>query len=416
MKKEAKAEAPRLHPLAGKSLVVGVNLLVFAAILAFMLMEGGAIILIELMLLSAAVLIFRKRPEQLSMIKEQFNRYRLLAVITPAILMLAIPFAMAGNTYWLYNLVFAGVYIIASLGLNLQLGSTGIVNLSGAAFYGVGAYTAALLSKEMGVPTELTLLLGALMAGVFSIFLFIPLLRTTGHYVALVTIAFQFIFVILAENLEFTGGPQGISNIPLLSIFGYEFGQTYQVFGIQLPAFTDFYFIVVAFLLIAVLISHRLYHSWVGITLSTIRDDEIVAKSFGVNVDRWKMIIFTLGNGFMGFAGAFYAHLIGNISPYIFAFDRSLVMVSIVILGGMDNIAGVILGGFLLILLPEKLRFIGDYRLLFYGLALIAGLLFRPRGLLPYRVRDFVSLARKGKKAYMEKEAHATAERGGAIS
>jgi ABC-type branched-subunit amino acid transport system permease subunit len=140
-----------------------------------------------------------------------------------------------------------------------------------------------------------------------------------------------------------------------------------------------------------------LYRSWVGVTTATIRDDEVAARTNGVKINYWKMIIFVLGNCFIGLAGAFFAHLLGFISPPNFVFDRSLVMVSIVILGGMDNVYGIILGAILLMTLPEKLRFIQEYRFLIYGLLLIIMLIFKPKGLLPFVPRNYQDLIQKGK-------------------
>jgi len=135
----------------------------------------------------------------------------------------------------------------------------------------------------------------------------------------------------------------------------------------------------------------------VGVTAATIRDDEVAARTNGVRINYWKLVIFVLGNCFIGLAGAFFAHLIGFISPPNFVFDRSLVMVSIVILGGMDNVFGIVLGSILLITLPEKLRFIQEYRFLIYGLLLIIMLIFKPKGLIPFVPRDYKDLLAKAK-------------------
>jgi branched-chain amino acid transport system permease protein len=214
-------------------------------------------------------------------------------------------------------------------------------------------------------------------------------MKTKGHYLALVTIAFQFIVVILLDNLEFTGGPQGLKNIPLFSLVGYSFNTEVNLFGLTFPTYVNFYFLMVVLAVVTVIIANRIYQSWVGVTLATIRDDEIAAKTSGVEINKWKLIAFSVGNFFIGLSGAFFAHMVGFISPPNFGFEKSLVMVSIVILGGMDNVAGVILGAILLILLPEKLRFISDYRFLIYGMVLMLMLIFRPRGILPFRVRDY---------------------------
>jgi branched-chain amino acid transport system permease protein len=304
---------------------------------------------------------------------------------------------VASSPYWLYIIITAGLFLIACLGLNLQLGSAGMVNLASAAFYAVGAYAAGMLALHWGWPAWLNLLAGALVAGVFSLLLFVPVLKTKGHYLALVTIAFQFMVVILLDNMEWTGGPQGLKNIPLFSIAGYSFNNDINLGFIKLPGYANFYYLLVLIVVAVVVASQRIYDSWVGVTLSTIRDDEIAAQTFGVRVNRWKLVIFFLGNCFIGLAGAFYSHLVGFISPPNFAFDKSLIMVSIVILGGMDNVFGIILGSLLLIILPEKLRVVQEYRFLIYGMVLIIMLIFRPRGLLPFKPRDFVSLVKFGR-------------------
>jgi ABC-type branched-subunit amino acid transport system permease subunit len=203
----------------------------------------------------------------------------------------------------------------------------------------------------------------------------------------------------LLDNTEAVGGPQGLKNIPLFSIFGYSFNNSIDLGFVQLSSYTNFYYFIVILLVILAIVCQRIYKSWVGVTLATIRDDEVAAQTSGVQINRWKLVIFVLGNAFMGLAGAFYAHMVGFISPPNFMFDRSLVLVSIVILGGMDNIFGVILGSMLLIVLPEKLRVIQDYRFMIYGIVLIVMLIFQPRGLIPFVPRDFKELIKIRKPA-----------------
>jgi branched-chain amino acid transport system permease protein len=318
-------------------------------------------------------------------------------LIGAIVLVLLVPFFIASSPYWLFIIITAGLFLIACLGLNLQLGSAGMVNLASAAFYAVGAYAAGMLALHWGWPAWLNLLAGALVAGAFSLLLFVPVLKTKGHYLALVTIAFQFMVVILLDNMEWTGGPQGLKNIPLFSFAGYSFNSDINLGFIKLPGYANFYYLLVLIIAAVVVASQRIYNSWVGVTLSTIRDDEIAAQTFGVRVNRWKLVIFFLGNCFIGLAGAYYSHLVGFISPPNFHFDKSLIMVSIVILGGMDNVTGVILGSLLLIILPEKLRVVQEYRFLIYGMVLIVMLIFRPRGLLPFQPRDFLDLIRNGR-------------------
>ena len=378
-----------LSPAAGIAIVLGVVWGIFLLFLAMILIQGGWILVAEVVLALALIYYLKRNPDIETTIKTQFDIHRGAAIVGAAVALLIFPFTMYNNAYWLYNVVIAGSFIVATLGLNLQLGSGGMVNLAGAAFYGVGAYTAGLLALSWGWPPWLTLLCGGIVTAISSILLFIPVMKTKGHYLALVTIAFQFIVVILLDNLEFTGGPQGLKNIPLFSLFGYSFNTEVKLFGLSFPTYVNYYLLILLLAVVTIIVANRIYQSWVGVTLSTIRDDEIAAKTSGVQVNKWKLIAFSFGNFFIGISGAFYAHMVGFVSPPNFVFEKSLVMVSIVILGGMDNVAGVVLGALLLILLPEKLRFISDYRYLIYGLVLIVMLIFRPKGILPFKVRDY---------------------------
>ena len=381
-----------LSPAAGIAIVLGVVWGIFLLFLAMILIQGGWILVAEVVLALALIYYLKRNPDIETTIKTQFDIHRGAAIVGAAAALLIFPFTMYNNAYWLYNVVIAGSFIVATLGLNLQLGSGGMVNLAGAAFYGVGAYTAGLLALSWGWPPWLTLLCGGIVTAISSILLFIPVMKTKGHYLALVTIAFQFIVVILLDNLEFTGGPQGLKNIPLFSLFGYSFNTEVKLFGLSFPTYVNYYLLILLLAVVTIIVANRIYQSWVGVTLSTIRDDEIAAKTSGVQVNKWKLIAFSFGNFFIGISGAFYAHMVGFVSPPNFVFEKSLVMVSIVILGGMDNVAGVVLGALLLILLPEKLRFISDYRYLIYGLVLIVMLIFRPKGILPFKVRDYARL------------------------
>ena len=379
------------------ALIFGIEIAVYALFLLLMLDPGGTVLVIDLALVAGLVALFRFRRDLGQRLSATFDTHRVAVRVGGIVLLLLMPFFLVSNAYWLLNVITAGLFIIACFGLNLQLGSTGMMNLAGAAFYAFGAYSAGLLALQLKMPAWLTIPAGALITGILSIFLFIPVLRTKGHYLALVTIAFQFMVVIGVENMEWTGGPQGLKNIPLFSVGSYSFNSPINLGFITLPNYANFYYLMLAIVFVLVIVVNRLYHSWVGNTLSNIRDDEVAAKTSGVVINRWKLVMFVLGNSFIGLAGAFYAHMIGFISPPVFGFDKSLLMVSIVILGGMDNLLGIVVGAILLIIMPEKLRFIQDYRFLIYGLVLIFMLIFRPQGLLPFRLRDYLELARGAK-------------------
>lgn len=381
----------------GIPVILLIEAVAFFLIMAIFLVKGGWILIAEVILGAFILVLLNRIPAIKSTLKEAFSAHKTISMVWLGILLLLPPFLLVKSAYWLFVVINAIMFIIACLGLNLQLGSTGMMNLAGAAFMAFGAYTAGLLALNAGWPSWATLLAGALVTGLFSIILFIPVLKTKGHYLALVTIAFQFMVVILVENVEFTGGPQGLKNIPYLTFFGYSFNDAIELGFITLHKYSNYYYLVLALAAIVALVCQRIYKSWVGVTTATIRDDEVAARTNGVRINFWKVVIFVLGNCFIGLAGAFFAHLIGFISPPNFVFDRSLVMVSIVILGGMDNVVGIILGSILLVTLPEKLRVIQEYRFLIYGLLLIIMLIFKPKGLIPFLPRDYKDLLAKAK-------------------
>jgi len=393
----------------GILLVLGIVIVGYALIMALFLTDGGEFLIGDVVLGVILLVLFKRKPALLASVRQAFAEQRTVASIAAAVLLLAVPFVLESSPYWLFILITAGLYMIGCLGLNLQLGSTGMMNLASAAFLAFGAYTAGLLALDLGFPSWLSLIIGALVPGLFSILLFIPVLKTKGHYLALVTIAFQFMVVILVENMEWTGGPQGLKNIPLFSLFGYSFNTDIDLGFVTLHHYANYYYFVVLLVALLFVATRRIYNSWVGVTLATIRDDEVAAKTNGVRVNYWKLVIFVLGNCFIGLSGAFYSHMVGFISPPNFTFEKSLVMVSIVILGGMDNILGILIGSLLLIVLPEKLRFVQDYRFMIYGLVLIVMLIFQPRGIIPFVPRNYQDILARLKPARKSKPETTTA-------
>ncbi len=324
-----------------------------------------------------------------SALRTAFSRHRHAALAGGALCTLALPLALSASPYWTFVATLALLYITIGQGLNLQIGAAGVINLAGAAFAGLGGYTAGLLTVNAGWPSWLALLAGPVVAVAVGAVLFVPVLKTRGHYLALVTIAFVFIFNILMNNLEFTGGPQGIKNIPTLRLGGYAFTTRPTLLGVPLPAHANFYYAALLMAALTTWIIRRLYDSWLGLALNTLRDDEIAAKCCGVSITRGKLMAFAIGNFFIGLGGAFYAVMVGFVSPPDFDFGYSLIMLSVIIIGGVDSIPGVILGACLLVPLPERFRFLHEYRLLLYGLVIVVMLLFRPQGLWPAAVRRY---------------------------
>ena len=274
------------------------------------------------------------------------------------------------------------IVIIACLGLNVQFGYSGVVNFAGASFFGVGGYTAAVLSRGTHLPHLLILLAGGAAAALAGSILLVPVLRTRGHYAALVTIAFALLFRTFLEVNDTLGGPQG------LKLGEFVLGRFHFNEPIELGFFEgSFYLRYVALsLLLAALffvLVQRLERSWIGITLDAVRLDETAARTFGINLARWKITAFTLGNFITGIAGALSAFLIGFIAPNNYAFSESLIFVSILLLGGIGNVWGLCLATAIVILLPEKLQVIQEYRFLLFAAMVVLILLFRPAGLVP---------------------------------
>jgi ABC-type branched-subunit amino acid transport system permease subunit len=216
--------------------------------------------------------------------------------------------------------------------------------------------------------------------------LLLPLLRTRGHYAALITIAFGIGFRTFLEVNDALGGPQGL-NVPGFSLLGFSFNENWTVRGIEVSFYVAY--VALAFLLLAGALAavRRLETSWIGLALDAVRLDETAAAAFGVRVPRWKIGAFTLGNFVTGVAGALSAMMTGYIAPNAFTFQESLVFVSIVLLGGIGNAWGLLLATFLVVVVPEKLQAIQEYRFLLFASLVILVLVFRPSGLVPRALR-----------------------------
>lgn len=361
----------------------------FVIIVTALLAQGPIALLGISAVVAAALIALRQIAPVKRAIWKAFDTHRSFALLCGTALAVALPFSLASSPYWTFVATLALLYVTIGQALNFQIGTAGVINMAGAAFVGLGAYAAALLTVSAGWPAWIALLAGALVSMTIGMVLFIPILKTRGHYLALVTIAFIFIFNRLANNLEFTGGPQGIKNIPTLTLGDYAFTTNPVVFGVALPAYANFYFAALIMAIGTTFAIRRLHDSWLGLALNTLRDDEIAAKCCGISITQGKLAAFSIGNFFLGLGGAFYAVMLGYISPPDFDFGYSLVMLSVIVIGGVDSIAGVILGAFLVIPLPELFRFLHDYRLLLYGVAIIAVLLFRPQGLWPAAARRY---------------------------
>jgi len=362
----------------------------FGLILIFLIVEQIIPVLVFIvgtLLLSYLI----KRLEYVNVfLQNLFNRHKKTALCWGFIFLVLLPFVLHKSPYFIHILFIAGLYAALAIGLDFQVGSTHLVNFATAADYGIGAYTAALLAVNYGWSFWVVLPLGGLAAALFGFLLGLPTMKTKTYYLSLVTIAVGLIIYILLNNLTWTGGPNGIAGIPFPRIGGFSLGSSLHIFGIELPFQANFYYLILALLLVEFIVARRLYNSRIGLAWNAIRDDEIAAECQGIDVTGSKIMAFYTNAFFDGLAGAIYAFNVGFISPENFAFMLSVIVVTMVIVGGMGNTAGVIFGAIIMTIIPEKFQVFQAYRLWLFALIIIVMLLVRPKGLFPQKIRQYI--------------------------
>lgn len=299
----------------------------------------------------------------------------------------AVAAALRDQPYPLLMLCTVLLFVVACVGLDIQIGHCGIVNFAGAAFFGTGAYTAAVLAAR-GVPQLAVIAAGGVVAALVGSLLILPVLRTRGYYAALVTIAFGILFSTFLEVNDALGGPQGLK-LHGIDLFGWKFNRDVTLGGTTASFYVNYFVLSLALAVAAFVFARRVERSWLGLAFDAVRLDEIAAATFGIGVARAKIVAFTLGNLLCGIAGAVYAMMQGFIAPNNFTFGESLILVSIVILGGIGNPLGILPAALIIVVVPQKLQFIQEYRFLLYGVLVVLILLFRPEGLLPRRIREY---------------------------
>jgi len=292
------------------------------------------------------------------------------------------------DTFGLLMLATVLLYVTTCIGVTIQMGYAGLTNFSAAAFVGTGAYTAALLDARHLLPDPLILLSGGLVAVAIGSLLLLPVLRTRGHYAALITLAFGVMFNVFLDASDSLGGPQGLK-VGGINLLGWDFSNDLHLFGYEFSFYVNYVLLASVVASLAMVLAAILDKSWIGIWLDAVRLDETTSAVFGLNIGRWKILAFTIGNFLAGISGAIYAKMAGFIAPNNFTLSDSLIIVSIVILGGIGNRWGVPPAALIVILLPEKLQFIQEYRLLLYAALVIGILVARPGGFLERRTRRF---------------------------
>ncbi|PIQ53234.1 MAG: ABC transporter ATP-binding protein [Comamonadaceae bacterium CG12_big_fil_rev_8_21_14_0_65_59_15] len=343
---------------------------------------------------------------------------QIIVFLLAAVGLLVVPIVLQGfGNAWVRIADTALLYVMLSLGLNIVVGYAGLLDLGYVAFFAIGAYMyalmasphltenfpffAALFPQGMHAPIWVIIPAGAGLAAFFGVLLGAPTLRLRGDYLAIVTLGFGEIIRVFLNNLDhpvnITNGPKGMGELDSLSFFGLDFGKSTEVMGFELPSVTLYYYLFLVLVIFSVIISYRLQLSRVGRAWMAIREDEIAAKAMGINTRNLKLLAFGMGATFGGVSGAMFASFQGFISPESFSLMESIMIVSMVVLGGIGHLPGVIVGALALSALPEVLRYVAgplqsmtDGRLdasilrqLLIALAMIGIMLLRPRGLWP---------------------------------
>ena len=282
----------------------------------------------------------------------------------------------------LHILIFSGIFIILTLSLNLIIGFSGQVSLGHAAFYGIGAYVSAILVLNFNAPYFVALIGAAMGAGLAGIFLGLPTLRLKEDYLAIVTLGFGVIVVIVALNVEYIGGTGGITGIPVPTFFSKIKGTRLDSFlteelGKIITKKIYYLFITWAMVLVTIIFMYRLKKSRVGMALAAIREDDITAQVMGINTTKYKVMAFGLGSAFAGIAGSLYSTYIRFIEPTDFGLMTSITILCMVVVGGIGSIPGSIFGGAMLTTLPLVLTKFADYQNMVYGALLVLILIIR---------------------------------------
>ncbi len=274
------------------------------------------------------------------------------------------------SVYIFHVLIMMGIYAILALSLNIIVGFAGLVSLGHAAFFGIGAYVSGLLMiNGLGFPAAF--FLSGIITSLLGLCLALPSLRVKDDYLAIVTLGFGIIIGLVFLNLEITGGADGLVGIPPVSLMGKPLYSKPGFFGL-----------VAGVLVVMIVTMYTLKQSKIGRAWAAIRDNDVSAAFMGINVYGYKTMAFITSSFWAGLAGSLYAHYTAYINPHTFNMHTSIMVLSMVVLGGIGSITGSILGAVLLILLPEILRPLADYQDIFYGALLVAMMIFRPQGIM----------------------------------
>ena len=370
----------------------------FASAYALNLSDGGAFVAFLAFL--GTVIAVMIRTGAMGWLSAVSRRHRQVLILAAFLVAFLFPFTQHGSDANMSIATQILIFAATAMGLNIVVGLAGLLDLGYIAFLGAGAFTAAVLSKSafstvnFHPPFLVVALISGLVAATLGLIIGSPTLRVSGDYLAIVTLGFGEIFRLTMGNLDgengpnITRGPNGIPAIPNLEVGSFDFGKPHTILGFDLGRFANYYFLLLIFLAFVILVFTRLNNSRIGRGWVAIREDEKAAEAMGVNTFGLKLFAFASGAFLAGLAGSIKAHVDVSITPDQFIFLESAFLLAAIVLGGMGTVLGVLVGATLLKLLPEKLRFISEYRLLAFGLLLILMMRFRPEGLIPSQRRQ----------------------------
>jgi branched-chain amino acid transport system permease protein len=275
------------------------------------------------------------------------------------------------NVYYLSIMIFIGINTIITTGLCMLMGYAGQISLGHAAFYGLGAYTSGILTARFGINPWPAMALAVMLTAAVAFVVGLPTLKLRGHYLAMATLGFgEIVYIAFNELVSLTGGPSGFGDIPVI-----------RLFGLSIDSDVSWYFFIWTVAWLIFLFSMNIVHSRVGRALRSIHGSELAANAMGVNVSRFKLHIFVISAVYASLAGSLYAHFVTFLSPGTFGLMFSILLVTMVVVGGMHDLWGAVLGAAILTFLPEYLRVFKDYDVLVYGAMLLVMVIFLPRGL-----------------------------------
>lgn len=373
--------------------VIAVNLIL--AVFVYYVLVSEYLLSISLMVIFTVILLILDRYKIINMIFDSYIGHKAVAIITGLPLLILLPFSLGNQNYVAHIACLACCYAIGCLGLNYQMGSIRMTNFAPGAFMGIGAYSVGVATVRMGGSPWIGMVAGVLLAGLFGLFVALITMKSKGYYLSLITTAVQISFTQIVNTIGYLGGADGMNRVTRYSIGGLQLYKKYTIFGMKFAAQVPYMLLCLFFLVLVTFVTMRIGFTKFGLSLNTVAKDDIAAQCFGIDHKRSRMFAFCVGGLIMGLAGTLQVGLEGYVGPDSYGFNKSIMLLCMVILGGLDNPIGVISGAFLLTIMSEKLRDFSDYQQLMYGIVMVLILIVRPNGIIPKRVRNYCGICKR---------------------